>query len=157
METQFYLLDADQPSRVVKIMQLIFGIFCIGIAIFWAIFNFRSGKANTGIWTSIIFLTGFGAYQVLSGLGRTAKYIEIKSETISLKQTSVLPQIEIKAADIEMVEMFPLSINFILKDKKKIILRFGLNNTEIIDPVKNSLGEFTALNNISYEKKAEKL
>jgi hypothetical protein len=157
MKKEIFSLEPNVSSRIVKIIQIIFGILCIGIAIFWIIFNIRSEKADVTLWITTIFLVGFGIYQVLAGAGKTLKYIEISREKIILKQNSVLPHIEMNAADIARTELYPLSITFILKNNKKIIFRFGLNYTEIIDPVKKSITEFSRLNNIPSEFKTEEL
>jgi hypothetical protein len=157
MEKKIFLLEAKENSRVVKIFQLVFGIFCIGIAIFWAIFYLTSKKAEARMWITIVFLAGFGFYQVFAGLGKILRYIETGPDKIKLKQNSFLPAIELKSADIEMIEIYPLSLAFHLKNRKKSILRFGITYTEIIDPVKDAIIEFAFLNKIQLEEKAEEL
>jgi hypothetical protein len=155
MEKKYFLLEPKEESRIVRIFQAVFGIFCIIIAIFWLVFNIRSGKIEGSLWITVIFLAGFGAYQILAGLGKTNKYFETGPEKIVLKQNSFLPKIEIKAVDLEAIEIFPLSIIFRFRNKKKIIYRFGLSNTEIINPIKDEILEFSGLNSIPAEEKKE--
>ena len=157
MEKRIFSLEPNISPRLVKFIQVIFGTICIGIAIFWITFNIRSVRTDSTLWITTFFLTGFGIYQVLSGLGKTAKYIEISQTKIILKQNSVLPSIMINASEIDRTEIFPLSIVFLLKSKRKITFRFGLNYTEIIEPVKNSITEFLNHNNIPAEFKTEEL
>lgn len=153
MEKKYFSLDPKEDSRVVRIFQIVFGIFCVIIALFWMIFNIRSGKTDNSLWITIIFLVGFGAYQILAGLGKTKKYIELGPDKIVLKQNSFLPMIQLKAADIEKIEIFPLSINFLLANRKKINFMFGLSYTDIINPVKEAVMEFAEVNKISVEEK----
>jgi hypothetical protein len=157
MEKKYFSLDPKEDSRVVRIFQIVFGILCIIITLFWLIFNIRSGKTDNSLWITIIFLVGFGAYQILSGLGKTKKYIELGPDKIVLKQNSFLPMIQLKAADIEKIEIFPLSINYLLTNRKKINFMFGLSYTDIINPVKEAVMEFAEVNKISVEEKREEI
>jgi hypothetical protein len=157
MEIKYFSLDPKEDTRVVRIFQIVFGIFCIIIALFWMIFNIRSGKTDNSLWITIIFLVGFGAYQILAGLGKTKKYIELGPDKIVLKQNSFLPIIQLKAADIKKIEIFPLSINFLLINRKKINFMFGLSYTNIINPVKEAVIEFAEVNKISVEEKREEI
>lgn len=157
MEKKYFSLDPKEDARVVRIFQIVFGIFCIVIALFWMIFNIRSGKTDNSLWITIIFLVGFGAYQILAGLGKTKKYIELGPDKIVLKQNSFLPMIQLKAADIEKIEIFPLSINFLLANRKKINFMFGLSYTDIINPVKEAVMEFAEVNKITVEEKNEEI
>ncbi|MGD0341255.1 MAG: hypothetical protein ABSA76_06075 [Bacteroidales bacterium] len=157
MDKKYFFLEAKENSRAVKIIQIVFGIICIVTAIFWVIHNIISLKSDSTLWITIIFLTGFGAYQVLAGLGKTERYIETGPEKIVLKQNSFLPKIELKAYDLDAIEIFPLSILFRFKNRKKIIFRFGLSNTDIINPVKAEIVDFATLNSIPVEEKKEEI
>jgi hypothetical protein len=157
MTGKYFLLEAKDNSRLTRIFQFALGILCILIALFWMVFNFRSLKADSALWITIIFLIGFGLFEILAGLGKTVKYIEIFPERIILKQNSVLPQIELKTSDIEKIEIFPLSIAFTGKNRNRHILRFGITYPEIISPVKEAVTEFAGLNNIPVEMKEEEI
>jgi hypothetical protein len=157
MEKKIFLLEPKENSRVVKIIQIIFGITCIVISAYWMLFNIRSLNTNPSLWITIAFLVAFGTYQILAGFGRTIKYIEAGSEKIVLKQNSFLPRIEIRASDLDRIEFFPLNINFLLKNKRKITMRFGTIYTEIIKPVEDAVIEFAELNKIPFEVKNEEL
>ena len=157
MEKNHFLLETRENSRVTKVFQIIFGILCIGIAFFWAVFNFNALKADTRLWITIIFLVGFGTYQIAAGLGKITRYIETGEGKIILKQNSFLPKIELNSFDIEKIELFPLSIVFFVVNKKKFILRFGLNYTEIIEQVKEAVTEFAKMNGITIETKKEEI
>jgi hypothetical protein len=157
MEKKYFFLESKENPRAMKIIQIVFGIICIVLAIVWIFYNFKSLRNDSTLWITIIFLTGFGSYQVLAGLGKTDRYIETCPEKIVLKQNSFLPKIEIKACDLDVIEIFPLSILFRFKNKKKLIFRFGLSNTDIINPVKDEVVDFAELNSIHIEEKKEEI
>jgi hypothetical protein len=157
MEKKYFPLEPKENSRLTMIFQVIFGILCIAVALYWAIFQFASLKADSTMWITIVFLVGFGAYQVAAGFGKIKKFIEIGSDRITLKRNSFLPKTDIKSTSLEKIEIYPLSICFCLNGKKKMILRFGLSYTDIINPVKDAIAEFAGLNGISVEEKKEEL
>jgi hypothetical protein len=157
MEKKYFLLEPKEDSRIVRIFQIVFGIFCILIALFWLVFNIMSGKTESSLWITLIFLIGFGAYQLLAGFGKTNKYIEVGPDKIVMKQNSFLPMIQLKAADIKKIDLFPLNINFLLANRKKINLMFGMTYTDIINPVKEAIIEFAEINKIPFEEKQEEI
>ena len=157
MEKKYFSLESKENTRAIKIIQIVFGIICIATAILWLIHNIMSLKSDGTLWITIVFLISFGAYQILAGFGKTERYIETGPEKIVLKQNSFLPKIELKAHDLAAIEIFPLSILFRLKNQKKIIFRFGLSNTEIINPVKDEIVDFADLNPITVEEKKEEI
>jgi hypothetical protein len=155
MEKRIFLLETRESSGFVRIVQAIFGILCILIALYWVIFQFGSLRADSALWITIIFLVGFGAYQVAAGFGKIKRFVEIGSESVILKQNSFLPAVEMKASVIEKIIVYPVSILFILGNRKKMILRFGMSYTDIIDPVKDAVGKFAAVNGIEVEEMRE--
>jgi len=157
MEKKIFTLEHRDNSRITRIFQFTLGVICIIIAIFWLVFNLKSLKADNTLWITIVFLTGFGAYEILAGLGKTAKFVDISDEKIILKQNSVLPGIELKASDMEKIEILPLSIKFTMKNHNRHILRFGLSYTEIIIPAKDTITEFAGMNKIPVEMKDEEI
>jgi len=157
MEKKLFFLELKESSGLTKIFQILLGVLCIIIAIYWLIFNIKSVKADGTLWITILFLVFFGIYQILAGTGRTRKYISTGPEKLVLKQNSVLPPVELNPADIEKIEMFPLSISFKIKNKSWIRFRFGLSYPEIIEPIKNEIVEFADLNTIPLEVKDEEL
>lgn len=157
MEKKYFLLEVKDNSRVAKIFQLVLGILCIIIAVFWIFFNFKSLKTDSTLWITIVFLLGFGVFEILAGLGKTIKYIEVSADRINLKQNAVLPQLELKPSDLEKIDIFPLSIVFSGKKRNRHILRFGVTNTEVIEPVKDAVTGFAELNNIPVEIKIEEI
>jgi hypothetical protein len=155
MEKQHFPLEAKENSKFTRIFQAIFGILCIAIGLYWAIFHISSLKDDPTLWITIVFLLGFGAYQIAAGFGKIKKFIDLDADRITLKQSSFLPESELKARDIEKIDIYPLSICFLMKNKKKKILRFGMNYTEIIIPVKETLVQFAEYNGIATEEKKE--
>ena len=70
MDNKYFALSSVENNRLVKIVQIVFGIVCIFIAIFWLIFNIKSIKSDWALWITIIFLAGFGFYQIWAGAGK---------------------------------------------------------------------------------------
>jgi hypothetical protein len=157
MEKKVFYLEPKESPGLAKIFHIVLGIACIVIAIYWVIFNIQSIKTDGTLWITILFLVLFGVYQILDGAGKTRKYISTEQGKLILKQHSVLPALILKSEDIEKVEIFPLSIIFKIRNRSKIVFRFGLSYLEIIDPVKNEIAGFAGLNHIPYEIKNEEL
>lgn len=157
MERKHFLLDHKENPRFIRIVQIIFGILCIIIGLYWAIFHTDSLVTDPTLWITVTFLAGFGTYQIAAGLGKTSKYIDFEADRIIMKHISFLPESEMKSTDIEKADIYPLSICFLLKGRRKKILRFGLSNTEIINPVKDAVVHFAEVNGIATEEKKEEI
>jgi len=123
----------------------------------WLILNFSTLKSNLSLWITIFFLVGFGYYQIISGLGKSEKFIEISESSIRIKKNILFPSQEINADEIDKVEVFPLNIVFFMKSEKTIFLRFGTTYTDVIEPVKNSIKSFCDRNNLKLEIRNEEL
>ncbi len=157
MESSRYSLEVNKSNRFTRIFQLVFGIVCAGLAFIWLIMNLKTLATNGSLVLTIVFLLGFAYYLVNSGLGKGDKYIEIGRNNMKIKKNSVLPAVEINAGEIEKVEMFPLSVVFILKSGKKVLLRFGTYFTDVIDPVKTAIESFCEVNGVPLEAINENL
>ena len=156
MEKKYFSLSSVENNRKVKIIQIVFGILCITVAIFWLIFNIRALKADGTLWITIIFLSGFGFYQIWTGFGKATRFIEISSDKIRLKKTILLPPIELPVEMIQKIEIFPFNLIFFLKAEKKIILRFSTTFHETNEKVKNEILTFAELNAVKIEFVEEK-
>ena len=157
METKYFSLSSVENNRLVKIVQIAFGIACIIVAICWLIFNIRLMKSDGTLWITIIFLIGFGFYQIWSGLGKAIRFIQIGSDIIMLKRTVLLPALEIPSEAIQKIELYPFNLIFFLKEKKKIMLRFSTTYLETNEKVKDEILSFAELNKINIEFVEEKL
>jgi hypothetical protein len=155
MENKFFSLEIRENNKLVRIFQIIFGILCLFIAGFWLIFNISSFKADSTLWITVAFLSGFGAYQILSGLGYASRFIEFGDDWIRLKKNSLLPVRLLMAEQIEKTDIHPLKVLIILKSSKKILIRFGVTDSQKIDLVKDEIFSFTSRNSISLELKNE--
>jgi hypothetical protein len=151
MELKYFPLGTSENNRIVKIFRVIFGVACTGVAVYWLIFNINSLKTDGTLWITIIFLTGFGLFQVWSGIGRATRFIEIGPGKIRLKKNSVLSAIEISAGEIEKIEIYPLNVIFFLKSKKRIMLRFGTTFHDINETIKEEVLYFSESNTIPSE------
>lgn len=157
MGKKYFSLGSVENNRLIKIIQIIFGIVCFTVAIFWLIFNIRSLKADGTLWITIIFLSGFGFYQVWAGLGQATRFIEISSDKIRLKKNIMLPAVEILPGEIQKIEVYPFNLIFYLKTKKRIFLRFGTTYHETNEKIKDEILSFAELNSIKTEIMEEKL
>jgi hypothetical protein len=157
MESKYFLLGQADNSMPVKIIRILFGLACIFISIFWMIFNIRSVKADRTLWVTVLFLSGFGLYQVWAGLGRAIRFIEIGNGKLVLKKNSLLPLREISASEIKKIEVYPLNLKLCLHRGGKTVLRFGTTYTDNIDPIKRELEQFASDNNIDFEIIAEEI
>jgi hypothetical protein len=157
MEIKYFPLSSSENNRLVKIIQIIFGVVCFALAIFWMIFNIKSLKTNGTLWITIIFLLGFGFYQIWSGMGRAIRFIEIRADKIRLKRNIILPVIELPAGEIEKIELFPLNLIFFLKSKKRIFLRFGTTYQETNEKIKDEILGFAKSNKVPIEFIREEL
>ena len=157
MDRKYFPLSSVENNRVVKIVQVAFGIVCVAVAVFWLIFNIRSLKADGTLWITIIFLSGFGFYQVWAGLGRATRFIEISSDEIRLKKTVIFPAVMISVSEIQKIEVFPFNLIFFLKTGKKIVLRFSSTYHETNEKVKDEILSFAEVNSINIEIVEEKI
>jgi hypothetical protein len=157
MEVKYFSLGSVETNIFFKTVRIAFGIVCIGIAVFWVIFNLSSLKADINLWITIIFLSGFGVYQIWAGLGRAVRFIEISSDQVRLKKNSILPAIVITSATMEKIELFPFNVVFFLKTKKRIIFRFGNTFSELNEKIKDELMNFAESKDIPIEIIQEKL
>ncbi|MBW6501715.1 MAG: hypothetical protein K0B05_10010 [Bacteroidales bacterium] len=153
MDNKHFSLDVNRSNRLTRVFQLLFGIVCLVVAVFWLVFNIRTMKTEITLWITIIFLAGFGYYQIMAGLGRAAKFIEIGRDKIRLKKSSLLPPVELSAGNIEKIDVFTLSIIFHLNAGKSVILRLGTTFTDRIGPIKDHILKFSEVNGISAELK----
>ncbi len=96
MEKNYFSLELHRSNKITRIFQLIFGIICIGVALIWLILNFSTLKSNVSLWITILFLVGFGYYQIISGLGKSEKFIEISESSIRIKKNILFPSQEIE-------------------------------------------------------------
>ncbi len=157
MEIKYFTLGGNENNRFEKIIRIIFGTVCIAVALFWLNFNIKALKADATLWITIVFLSGFGFYQIWSGLGKTTRFIEFGPDYVKLKKNPLLLVTLIKADGIEKLELYPFNIIFYLKTKKKIMLRLGATFQETNEKVKDEIILFAEKVNIPVEIIEEKI
>jgi hypothetical protein len=157
MDIKYYSLSSIENNRAVNIIRIVFGLICIAVAAFWISFNVRLLKIDGTLWITIIFLSGFGFYQVWSGLGKATRFIEIGPDFIRLKKNPILSPLKIVASMIEKIDIFPLNLIFFLKSGKKMMLRFGTTFQETNELVKDEIIRFAELNQIPINFVEEKI
>jgi hypothetical protein len=157
MEKKYFSLSPVENNLIIKLIRIVFGIVCVGVAVFWLNFNFSALNSDWTLWITIIFLSGFGFYQILSGLGRATRFIEIDKNIIRLKKNAVIPPVLMRAEEIENIEIFPLNVIFCLKSKKRILLRFGTTYYDQNEIILDEIIAFADSNNITFEVIEEKI
>lgn len=155
MEKNYFPLGDTDERKAVRILRATFGIACIAVAGWWVDYTLGSGKFDWSLWVTVLFLVGFGLYQLLAAAGKTTRFIEFEKEAIRLKKNSLLPPDQLSSSDISRIELFPLSIVFFLKNGKKNLLRLGTVNYETNEKIVDELVRFAEDNNIAYEVKEE--
>src|ERR1035437_2967510 len=139
MEKKYYSLGSEENSKLVKLIQVIFGILCFAVAFYWLYFNLRSLKADGTLWMTIIFLIGFGFYQIWSGLGQAKRFVEINSDKRRMKKTVLLRFVELGKEDIDKIEVFPFNLKFYLKTGITLILRSSSSYYETNAAIKDGI------------------
>ncbi len=151
MEKKHFSLGTVENNKVIKVFRIAFGIICLIVAVFWLIFNFKTLKADGTLWITILFLTGFGLYQIWSGLGKAVKFIEIGAKNILLKKNSIFPAVLLESEDIEKIEVYPMNIIFFMKSGKRTLLRFGSTFHDINTLVREEILNFAETNKVPFE------
>jgi hypothetical protein len=157
MEKKYFALSSGDNNKIVKIIQVVFGFVCLAVAGFWLFFNVRAMKSDKTLWITIVFLSGFGFYQIWTGLGKAVRFIEISMEKISIKKTILLPPVLLLPENIEKIEIYPLNLIFFLHSKKKMFLRFGTTYQDLNEQIKDEIILFAEKNSINAEFVEEKI
>lgn len=157
MNTEYVSLGPSENSTAVRLIRIIFGAVCIAIALFWIIFNFMSVKADRTLWITVLFLSGFGIYQIWAGAGRAKRFIEIGNAKIILRKNSLLPRRKIAAGEIKKIEVYPFNLIIYFNKGGRTILRFGTDFTDVIEPVKDAVRRFAGNHNIDLENVREEI
>jgi hypothetical protein len=149
MKNKHFDLGTTENSVFVNVLKIIFGILCIIVAIFWIIYTSGTTNMSGKIWISILFILGFGLYLLLSGFGKTNRYLITGPDYICIKKNSLLPEKTLKVIDIEKVEIYSLNIVFILKNKIRFVLRFGTVYYETSEKIKDEIISFAETHKIA--------
>lgn len=157
MEPSRFPLGNNEDNRFVKVVKIIFGIACLAMAGFWINFNFKSLKTDYTLWATILFLLGFGFYMIWAGLGRATRFIVVEKNLIRLKKNSLRSAVEMPASGIEKILFYPLSVNFMMKTRKNVLLRFGTVNYETNEKIVDELIGFAEENGIAFEIMEEEI
>lgn len=157
MEKSYFPLGNSDDNRIVKILRITFGVACIIMSIWWLFYTLNAEKSYWSIWITILFLAGFGFYQIWAGAGKATRFIMVAADMLTIKKNAMLPPVKISTANISKIDIYPLSIVFHQKDGKKFLLRFGTINYETNEKIVDELIRYAEENTISYEVKEEEL
>lgn len=155
MEKRHFSLEMREDNKLTKVFQIIFGILCIAIAVYWLIYNFKAVRSDGTLWITVVFLTGFGCYLIWSGLGYAYRFIEFADDQIRIRKNSFFPVNEIKTSEIVKIVVFPLKVTIEKKSQKTILIRFGVSDIEKIERIKDEFGTFAEANRIMFELRNE--
>lgn len=157
MDTNHYTLGGSSAGKYEKILRLIFGLICLLIAVYWVVFGPVKVTGSGTLIIAVGFLILFGISQIMKGLGLSSQYINIGEELIVLKKYPIRPEVQIKAAELDKLQILPMSILFIFNDGKTLKLRFGATWQETNEKIKDDLIIFADRNNVTCEIIEEKL
>jgi len=149
-----YSLESRENSRIMKILQIIFGIACIITAGWWAVFMVKSLESGN-YWIATLFMFFFGAFQIYSGLGYASKYIIIGSDTLTIRKTAIGKEQMVTHSELERIEILPLSVKLVLRSGGNITISFSVTLAEGIDHIKDAVATFGRENKILTEEKRE--
>lgn len=156
MEKKRYSLEIKETNKLIRYAQNIFGVVCLITAAWWAVYLTKSDGGGD-YWIATLFLLGFGLFQIYSGLGYAARYVEISDNQLIIKQASIGTPDLLVVTDISDIEILPLSVIFNLRSGKKKILRFGIAYTDYIDEIKDAIVELAEKNKIPLVERSEKI
>jgi len=151
MTANYFQLSNSDKNRFVNILKVLLGIACIIIGIYWIIYEINVSENSSSTWITILFLLGFGFYEIWSGLGKAERYIEIGKTFIKFKKNVFLSARYIDVSEIDRIEIFSLKINFHLKKRAKITLRLGTTYIETNEKIIDALVRFAEQNSIDLE------
>jgi len=70
MEKKYFSLEIGKSNRITRTFNLLLGSVCIVLAFAWVVINFDTLVSNRILWLSVLFLLGYGYYQVVTVLGK---------------------------------------------------------------------------------------
>jgi hypothetical protein len=155
METIRYSLDNKESSGFVRLLQIIFGVACIAVSLWWAWFIIKSSD-NDSYWLATLFMLFFGTFQIYSGLGYAAKFIVLHNNSIEFKKAAIGIKEQVEASRIEKIEILPLSVKILMKDKRSFVISFGMSIASTIDSIKDKLIEWSGRNNVEIVEKTDR-
>lgn len=149
-----YSLDNKENPKFIRIMQIVFGVACIAIAVTWVIYMTMPG-IETGYWIPTAFIFFFGMFQIYSGLGYAERYVQFDEERIILRQNSFKKGTLIGYDNIESISILPLSVEIRLKNGKPVVVSFGMGISGSIDTIKNAFIEIAGVKNIITDERSD--
>ena len=155
MAKKIFSLEIHENNKIIRIVQVIFGLVLVLIAGFWLFYNIRSADVKGSLWITLIFLTGFGLYQIYSGLGFAKKYIEFEDDFLRIRTNSFVPVVSVKSDMIINAEVYPLKVMVILNTGKKLLIRLGVSDVQKTESIKDEFIRFVTRNNIHLVLKNE--
>ena len=119
-----------ESSRIVLVLQFIFGLICIGTALMWGVFILK-GEGDFGVyWPATIFMAGFGLFQIFAGLGKTTRYITVEKQFITIKKYALLGATKVEAAKVDKISTDSTGFKIHIEGSETISFRFGLTQTD---------------------------
>ncbi|MCU0409205.1 MAG: hypothetical protein MUD02_09685 [Bacteroidales bacterium] len=157
MEKMHFPLGTAVQGKLAAMARIVFGIICLAVAIYWTTQYGKISGSGYSVVATLVFLSLFGLYMIWAGLGKAYRFIEISKDSVRLKKDILFPAATMPAVDLSKIILYPMTTLFIMKNGKKILLRFGATFHETNEAIKDSILEFSELNKIEIEFVDEKL
>lgn len=148
MSEQYIFLGDRENKLAVRIIIIIFGLFCIFTAGWWTVFLIRYPDNEKIFWAGSIFLLLFGLYQIYSGLGYSRRYVKRENNNISIRQSSLLPSRRLNSEEIKQLEIRSYDMVLHLNDSSRIRIKLGLRYPDLGQKVRDFIIEYAEDNNI---------
>ena len=151
MNKQKFSLDLREDTFITRISNLIFGLFCLAVSLWFIIKLGKEPSSTTSAWIAVAFLSLFGIWELLAGFGMTSRYITIDKNIIIIRHRFYSSPVSLLPAMIKEIEFKPLAISFHLHEGKDILLRLGAYYKERSADIMKSVEVFCTENNIKTE------
>jgi len=148
MSEQYVFLGEKENKLAVRIIIIIFGLFCIFTAGWWTVFLIRYPDNEKIFWAGSGFLLLFGLYQLYSGLGYSRRYVKRENNNISIRQSSLLPARRLNSEEIKQLEIRSYDMVLYRKDSSRIRIKLGLRYPDLGQRVRDFIIEYAEDNNI---------
>lgn len=148
MSEQYIFLGERENKLAIRIIVIIFGLFCIFTAGWWTVFLIRYPDNEKIFWAGSIFLLLFGLYQLYSGLGYSRRYVKRENSNISIRQSSLLPARRLDSEEIKQLEIRSYDMVLHLNDLSRIRIKLGLRYPDLGQKLRDFIIEYAEDNNI---------
>jgi len=147
MKETRYSIDLHENKKAERTGRVIIGFASLAVT-GWYIYSISDTPASTtSAWAAMGFLTIFGLWMIISGLGLTGRYIIVAEEKITLRQKFYSPPVIFAPPSLVAVEFRPLTIIF-FTESGKVTLALGTYYPENTEKILEAVEEFCKHNSV---------